>query len=495
MSEFSEVLKKYVEDSGFTVSRIAQMCGVDRTLIQKFISGSRTPSQQALEAIAGSISINQRELKELSRMLEEERVGKDVIASRQAIRSLILDIRKIRDSEKVYSGEYIYEAKDAYQMIEDTMDLQKILIGMAMKEVQEEENPEVYLDYFSNCRYVLNTLKDLDETEKDVVCHQMLGLFKDKEGSLLNIQKLQTAIPFSFGFRHTYDVRFAYQASAEERSYTSLWPHYVVTSTQVLLISADEDRGMLISDRAAAEEYKKEILKLMEEYQPLMDAKGDLTVESVNYMANVPYSENRISLESFPCIIQLMGDDVLRGAMQKTPFEPHIDEYIKIISNVRDNKKSTFLYGMKGVKKFLETGKMPGFYGQFMNVEDPAVRRMMIESVRKWFAKNVDHVHILDESRFAIDDGISFELYGGKQLMIASTSDSYPYQYMIIHEPNICRAFEDYLYSLKDSEDVYPVEKTLEQYDIGSGPEIKQEFFSGAYAVISVVVNYHSAKD
>jgi|GEM_PF-2180606 len=469
MSKFSEVFKKCVDGSGLSVTRISQLCGIDRTLIQKYISGARLPSQQVLETVAGSLSVNQRELKELSQMLEEEKVGKDVIASRNAIRSLILDIRRIRDSDKVYSGEYIYEAKDTYQMIEDTMDLQKILIGIVMKEVQEEEKPEVYLDYFSNCRYALNTLKDLDETEKEIVCHQMIGLFKDKEGSLMNIQKLQAAIPFSFGFRHTYDIRYAYHTSVEESAYTYLWPHYVVTSSQVLLISADEDRGLLISDRAAAEDYRKEILKLMEEYLPLIDAKGDLSVESVNYMANVPYSENRISLESFPCIIQLMGDDVLRGAMQNTPFEPYIDEYIKIISNVRDNKKSTFLYGMKGVKKFLETGKMPGFYGQFMNVEDPAVRRMMIESVRKWFAKNVDHVHILDESRFAIDDGISFELYGGRQLMIASTSDSYPYQYMIIHEPNICRAFEDYLYSLKDSEDVYPVEKTLEQYDIGSG--------------------------
>jgi len=469
MSKFSEVFKKCVDGSGLSVTRISQLCGIDRTLIQKYISGARLPSQQVLETVAGSLSVNQRELKELSQMLEEEKVGKDVIASRNAIRSLILDIRRIRDSEKVYSGEYIYEAKDTYQMIEDTMDLQKILIGIVMKEVQEEEKPEVYLDYFSNCRYALNTLKDLDETEKEIVCHQMIGLFKDKEGSLMNIQKLQAAIPFSFGFRHTYDIRYAYHTSVEESAYTYLWPHYVVTSSQVLLISADEDRGLLISERAAAEDYRKEILKLMEEYLPLIDAKGDLSVESVNYMANVPYSENRISLESFPCIIQLMGDDVLRGAMQNTPFEPYIDEYIKIISNVRDNKKSTFLYGMKGVKKFLETGKMPGFYGQFMNVEDPAVRRMMIESVRKWFAKNVDHVHILDESRFAIDDGISFELYGGRQLMIASTSDSYPYQYMIIHEPNICRAFEDYLYSLKDSEDVYPVEKTLEQYDIGSG--------------------------
>lgn len=43
MSLYGECLRKYIEESGMSVSRLAKETGFNRTLLQKYLSGDRLP--------------------------------------------------------------------------------------------------------------------------------------------------------------------------------------------------------------------------------------------------------------------------------------------------------------------------------------------------------------------------------------------------------------------------------------------------------------------
>jgi len=174
-------------------------------------------------------------------------------------------------------------------------------------------------------------------------------------------------------------------------------------------------------------------------------------------------------MESFPCIIQLLGDEPLREAILNSPFAPYADTFVKSVHTVREHPKSRIIYGMRGIKHFMQTGRVPGFYGQFVQEGDLEVRRQMVLKTREFFEQRLDRVFLLDEEQFPIDDGISLEMYGEKKLMIASTSDKYPYKYILLTEPGILATYKDFFEALIDSPMVYPKEETLEMFDRNSG--------------------------
>lgn len=59
MTEFSGKLESYIRKRGFTNFYFAKICGVDRTLMQKYISGQRIPkSEQMLRVICEKLQMS-----------------------------------------------------------------------------------------------------------------------------------------------------------------------------------------------------------------------------------------------------------------------------------------------------------------------------------------------------------------------------------------------------------------------------------------------------
>ena len=66
MSGFSELLSEYARRGVYTKRQLADMCDIDRTLLQKIMSGERKPkNEEVVIKIASKLAISAEELKSL----------------------------------------------------------------------------------------------------------------------------------------------------------------------------------------------------------------------------------------------------------------------------------------------------------------------------------------------------------------------------------------------------------------------------------------------
>ena len=86
-------------------------------------------------------------------------------------------------------------------------------------------------------------------------------------GALKNIHMLRTIFPFALSYTGDYEVYYFYaKTSSLEFSY-ALWPHYIVTEKNIVLISGDEKRGVLIEDEKLASSCICELERQKEGYR------------------------------------------------------------------------------------------------------------------------------------------------------------------------------------------------------------------------------------
>ena len=77
MSDFSSKCREYLTDTGETVYQLASSSGLDRTSLQRMLTGKRLPSIDFIHQFCDSIRINPSQRLELMELYKIEKIGKE----------------------------------------------------------------------------------------------------------------------------------------------------------------------------------------------------------------------------------------------------------------------------------------------------------------------------------------------------------------------------------------------------------------------------------
>lgn len=83
MSEFSEKCREILLATGTNVYQLSQMSGLDRTSLQRMITGKRLPRLSFVREFCSYLRIDSDEKKELLELYEAERIGKAAFENRK----------------------------------------------------------------------------------------------------------------------------------------------------------------------------------------------------------------------------------------------------------------------------------------------------------------------------------------------------------------------------------------------------------------------------
>lgn len=89
MSDFSSKCREYLTDTGETVYQLASSSGLDRTTLQRMLTGKRLPSIDFIRQFCDSIRINPSQRLELMELYKIEKIGKEVYYNRKYIQELL----------------------------------------------------------------------------------------------------------------------------------------------------------------------------------------------------------------------------------------------------------------------------------------------------------------------------------------------------------------------------------------------------------------------
>ena len=479
MSEFSERCKEYVAKSNTNIYQLAKQSGLERTTLQRMVNGNRLPSIQVVKEFCSHLQITMIEEEELLELYKIEKIGKDVYYTRKEIESLIIGIQKLRsnwNSVVPFGKEHVSVKWEnevpAVRQLRLDLDITEAIQYVIKKEINSHKVAQIDMDVFLKCECVMQQLiREEKVTKNKIVCRHYINFIRknsDEISSIENIQMLKLVIPFAFTFHNTYHVQYSYTNRTHKDNYFQLWPHFLITSTSMILFSENGDRAILIEDKEVVQCYREEIKEMSKKYRPLFGFAGlNPNAEKIleYYYQNVMAELPEYVFESHPCVTRMFYPELLKKEIDN-PYVHKMYEHYATIIYENQNKKSVSYFGIAGMDEFLETGKLPGIYGCYTRNYTEEERKGMLEHYLNHLQTDEWDSYLLKEDGFLIEEGINIELYEGKKIYFISTSKKFPFGIIGIEEKGICEAFRDYFESLKESERVYEktdTERVLEE--------------------------------
>lgn len=292
MSEFSDKCRAFIEKSNTNVYQIAKKSGLDRTMLQKMVKGTKVPSPTFFEKFCDFLVINKAEKEELEKLFKIERMGRDVYACRCEIENLLSDFRNLKASSKKNLSENWLDAEPQFERtlsekqsvnINSEVDMIDAIRFIVREECASQENPHIYMDVFDETPFALNQiLKCIEMSDKQIICTQFVKFGRSTPShnvTVENIRSLRMIFPFAISFPYEYDVYCSYIDGNRQDGNFSCWAHNIVTQSKVLLISEKGDEGLLIDDEAIASGYIERMESMMNSCEKLFSA-HDKTVNA-----------------------------------------------------------------------------------------------------------------------------------------------------------------------------------------------------------------------
>lgn len=101
MSDFSSKCREYLKNTGETVYQLSASSGLDRTSLQRMITGKRLPGMDFVRQFCDSIRINPSQRQEMIELYKIEKIGKEIYYNRKYIQELL---RVISTQQMLFSS-------------------------------------------------------------------------------------------------------------------------------------------------------------------------------------------------------------------------------------------------------------------------------------------------------------------------------------------------------------------------------------------------------
>lgn len=454
MSKFSEKCKKLLVANGSNVYRLSQSASLERTSLQRMVTGKRLPNQEFVTAFCRALRIPLSEENELMELYKMESMGETAYKNQKIILHLF---KHLADLEKTdYQPPCSLTDHEELVLLSNvanhSYDTELLLQFILKKAFLENENRPVYTNLPGTCTLLTHYLHLLaPQYKKRLVLKQLIHFHISDASTYENLETLNQILPLYFSNKFDYEPYYYYSMLSSNEQSGLLFPYYIITTDYVLQLSGDLQKGILHSDQSIIQQYTNEFLNKL--------SRATLLIRHTDSLreANQLYT----SLAAFPQINELYS---LGGLCQTELFSPAdfadmaqkyageymdlFDEYMGFVKLLCHAEQHIFT-PYNSIKTFCTTGQCCGTLSVLFPPFDPEKR---IDGL-KHFAdslKSTD-ISVLSE-RFLFPNSIVMELYDHQLLNIIHVGNDRKISFIAIDESSICEAFESFFHSLNASE-------------------------------------------
>lgn len=471
MSEFSEACKKLIEISGTNVYQIAKVSGLDRTTLQKMVQGNRLPSQRFVEAFCDNLLINNTEREELLRLFQMEKIGRDKYFCRCEVENMLCNFRNLKNSlEKPFflRSVFVQHPEDGGRRPIRKLSLEVEIITALQYVIQracasDAGSIPIYMDIFPGAFYAIQQIIQERKNGNDRIrCCQLVN-FYHKNGSTRglqkNVQNLHTVISFALACPEDYELRYFYK-TIDEPDPCRIWPHYVVTERDVLLLAEDGRSGILMEDEEIAGVYLSRLRTMRKAGKNLFTFTGGADALLTHYGENVLNGKMVVSFDTGLCMGEIIPDLITQEMIENQPLA---QEYLALCQ--RRDEEGIFGAQYKrctclgGIQSFLDTGELPGIYSLFF---DPVPQEKRLEILEK-YADGMEarqNEYLLKPDLPIPADGLNFELYEPDRVFIYSLQNTEDFGCLLIEEAGAFGVFKDYFETLAEEGKAYDAQES-----------------------------------
>lgn len=146
MSKFSEKCKELLTENGYNVYRLSQAASLERTTLQRMVTGKRLPGPEFVEHFCQALRISLPEKKEIMELYKMEAIGETAYRNQTTILHLFEKLSALEKNEGFNKRSIVDygEMKLISPISNDKYETELLLQYVLRKTIQEQESPELY---------------------------------------------------------------------------------------------------------------------------------------------------------------------------------------------------------------------------------------------------------------------------------------------------------------------------------------------------------------
>lgn len=477
MSQFSEKLKFLIENSSTSIYKIAKNSGLERTTLQRSISGSRIPNINFVETLCDYLRLSPAERNDLIELYWKCKIGEKSYAERTYILDMLKQIATlhlinnigfktnrtvninsdINNSITVFSGEY-----NVNNMLRDILE----------DEVFNGDIPYICLTVPFNFSFLFDTLKHLYWGSKGKFSIKHL-IILDKTPHTrsiynANLETLSNILPFAFCVGDGYRPHYSYSDADIAKINSLAMPFFLYTSKRLVTISSDFKTAILYNDINIRNVYSSEFQICFEQSFPFVHKLAecwDMVSTYIEALQNCGQVTHVI--EPQPCFAKyyyhkLVDTHLRMDVYNREEVKEGLYNYYDSLHKFNSPMKTFF--STEGLAFMVETGIIADLPPRFALPFTVKERIYLLKSLRADIKTNDFIARVIDTTKLPVSSIASIQIYDNNSIaFIAADSDRCVSCF--INEQSICDALRDFFEYLPESNLVYNKDKTLEVID------------------------------
>ena len=464
-SDFSRLISRYIESSGYSVYKISQLTGLGRTAIHQVMSGKLVPTKTFFEQLCTVFQITPRQKQELTELYLREKIGSKLYYEQKRLTSIIEKLPQYYidnensfityDNNRIESGVSIF----------GLLNVNRAVINIMSKETEKQEPRICTTIPFENESLFSLIIECLGKRDNKAVFEHYIRLYKSGENLLKNnMDTLENLLKMSINSGVTYKPYSYYVHEDAVDDALSIFPYFLITSEYVILLTSDFQTA-IITD-------KETVLQTASEHVNRLRSISSLMVEQIDnsrmfdiFINNSKYYFK--SIEFQPCLTKYLTLDVIKERLVDVPEKAEIIETLQRAFFAKADVEHTYYqqsvcyYSQKGLENFARTGMMLNMPGHLLTSFSVNERLSILNEMKKDIGKNFK---MLDSHNLQVPDFIQIIMLKNQKCLISCLMNKNKFC-CILSEQSLYSAFYEFINALDDRDFTLCDEESLKAVD------------------------------
>lgn len=476
MSQFSERLKFLIDDCGIPIYQLAKNADLDRTTIQRSITGERLPKLSFVEKLCDYLRITTKERKHLLELYSISKIGEKRYQSRNYIKKIIEQIADlhIHENTETYVHRYIHEKEDSPQdlkILNGQLNVNKAISDIIDMEIAGSEATRICLTIPFDYTYLFDYMKQRYwESNGSLYIEHIVRIYKNPQNlnnSNINLEILSHILPFAFCTGKGYGAYYFYTNDDIASELALTMPYYLLTSNRLITISTDFKSAVLYKNEEMIRFYHEEFDKALAQTAPLVSQIQECTDMISTYLSVFEIAGQPLHvMEPQPCLGKYYTHKHVEDHLRKEV--PNREQAKKSINQFYDNYKAytlpSYYFTLEGLQYMVNTGIIAGLPTHFATPFSSKETKVLLSSLRKEIAEDIVVSRIINPGKLRISPITSLQIFEKDGLLLVTANDKNIIS-CFIKEQSINEAFLDFFESLSTSDLLYSKEETLDVLD------------------------------
>lgn len=474
MSDFSSKCREYLKDTGETVYQLSASSGLDRTSLQRMITGKRLPGIDFVRQFCDSIRINPSQRRELMELYKIEKIGKEVYYNRKYIQELL----RVISSQQTFSPEgFLRLPSLPFYQGEFSLDVEKKVLSLFEDILSSGSDETICTNIPASCRLLVQIFAHLyPKYGRLPSVTQILPLHQNPASSPdynMNLETfLCTLLPILSGFLNYQPYYYYTQAGREISSY-ELFPFFFITEKKLLLLSSDMMTYVFTENPEVIHAYRQEFRRALENSRQFFQ-QSDSPSEILKIFGTImeTHVSANFALESHPCLaLMSYGPGFIQALFENRDIDLSDPVYTQLAAVLKqssfaftEDDLSCNYFTLNGIQKFARTGLLDGPYSYH---QTPLPKEERKKALRHLLDTDMgsEKCRILKPSVLS-ETGIHLEVLSDYSVFLCFLSGKDTFFCIYLKETSIGQALNDYLGSLSAEESIY-TKKEAQQILLG----------------------------